>query len=129
MVAALLLLTGSVFNASAQAGPSANFTTESNGGAGAPVIIQSQSYLGADLDYSAGGAKITFITPNTPAERASFKKGDVITSIGTINIGSQENFTEAMKTYKPGEDVKISYTRNGKAKQRTVTLDKISTVN
>ena len=124
--AVILLLTAPVFYAVAQ-----GTSTGLNAGATAtsPVAVQSQSYLGADLDYSSGSAKVTFITPETPAERASFKKGDVINSIGSITIASQESYNEAMKTYKPGEDVKISFTRNGKAKQRTVTLDKISVTN
>jgi S1-C subfamily serine protease len=84
-----------------------------------------ETYFGADLSYSAEGAKVTNVYPNSPVD-SRLKNGDVITSIGNFPIKSEQNYTDALKTFKPGDEVKVAYTRNGKQKQTRITLDKIN---
>lgn len=92
----------------------------------AELLSRSETYFGADLNYSSDGAKISFISPNSPAEKFNFMKGDIINSIGGITINSEESFKKAMAAHQPEEIVKVSFTRKNNQKNRKVRLEKIT---
>lgn len=83
-----------------------------------------KALLGVTSDGKNGGATITNITPNSGAEKAGLKKGDVITSINSDEIKSPADLTEAIGKYKPEEKVNITYKRDGKTLKTTATLGK-----
>ncbi|MET9742636.1 trypsin-like peptidase domain-containing protein, partial [Streptomyces sp. NPDC006422] len=90
-----------------------------------PVIGASVS-----LEEGTGGAKITQqgaggsepVTPNGPADKAGLKPGDVITKLDDQPIDSGPTLIGQIWTHKPGDTVKLTYTRDGKEHTVDVTL-------
>ncbi|WP_327671020.1 MULTISPECIES: trypsin-like peptidase domain-containing protein [unclassified Streptomyces] len=90
-----------------------------------PVIGASVS-----LEEGTGGAKITeqgaggsaAVTANGPADKAGLKPGDVITKLDEQPIDSGPTLIGQIWTHKPGDSVKLTYTRDGKEHTVDVTL-------
>ncbi|MFI5658050.1 S1C family serine protease [Streptomyces sp. NPDC051684] len=90
-----------------------------------PVIGASVS-----LEEGTGGAKITeqgaggsaAVTPNGPADKAGLKPGDVITKLDDQPIDSGPTLIGQIWQHKPGDSVKLTYTRDGKEHTVDVTL-------
>ncbi|MFJ9176974.1 S1C family serine protease [Streptomyces sp. NPDC102360] len=90
-----------------------------------PVIGASVS-----LEEGTGGAKITqqgaggsaAVTSNGPADKAGLKPGDVITKLDDQPIDSGPTLIGQIWTHKPGDSVKLTYTRDGKEHTADVTL-------
>ncbi|MGV9319516.1 S1C family serine protease [Streptomyces sp. NPDC003660] len=80
------------------------------------------------LEESADGAKITdqgtggaaAVEPSGPAAKAGLKPGDVITKLDDSVIDSGPTLIGEIWTHKPGDKVKVTYTRGGD--QHTVDL-------
>ncbi|MFJ8310126.1 MULTISPECIES: S1C family serine protease [unclassified Streptomyces] len=93
---------------------------------GASVGIQQ----GGGVSGSGDGAQISPqgtasqqpITPGGPADKAGLKPGDVITKFGDMAIDSGPTLISEIWTYKPGEQVPLTYKRNGKETTVTITL-------
>ncbi|MDV9188999.1 trypsin-like peptidase domain-containing protein, partial [Streptomyces sp. SR27] len=62
------------------------------------------------------------VTPSGPAAKAGLKAGDVITGFGDHQIDSGPTLISEIWTHKPGDQVKITYERDGKTETATVTL-------
>ncbi|MFF4181656.1 S1C family serine protease [Streptomyces sp. NPDC001691] len=94
---------------------------------GASVGIQQGSGPGAG---NADGAQISPqgtasqqpITPGGPADKAGLKPGDVITKFGDMPIDSGPTLISEIWTHKPGDQVPLTYKRDGKENTVTVTL-------
>ncbi|MEV1020139.1 trypsin-like peptidase domain-containing protein [Streptomyces sp. NPDC050264] len=90
-----------------------------------PVIGASVS-----LEEGTGGAKITeqgasgsaAVTANGPADKAGLKPGDVITKLDDSVIDSGPTLIGQIWTHKPGDTVKLTFTRDGKERTTDVTL-------
>jgi len=67
-----------------------------------------------DFTYKDKGYRIEDILPNSPADRANFKKGDVIISIDAYEVSSLKDFSEILKKYEPGDKVRIKFLRDQK---------------
>jgi putative serine protease PepD len=79
--------------------------------------------IGAQVDMQfEGGARVSRVDAGSPALRAGLRIGDVITSINNQVVASAEELIVAIRTYQPGENVRLIYERGGKARQATVTL-------
>ena len=88
-------------------------------------IRMNAAFLGVSSKKSEkGGATVLEVTKGSPAEKAGIKKGDVITKLNDTKIESPENLFETVHNYKPGEKVKVGFTREGKNQIVTATLDK-----
>jgi putative serine protease PepD len=82
------------------------------------------AYLGvriADAD-TGNGALVGGVVDGAPAAQAGLAEGDVITKVGDTNITNATDLTAAIRTYKPGDKVTITYTRNGDSHTADVTL-------
>ena len=71
-----------------------------------------------------GGATVLEVTTGSPAEKAGIKKGDVIIRVNETKIESPESLFETIHSLKPGDKVKVAFTRDGKEQTVTATLDK-----
>ena len=80
------------------------------------------AFLGVTTDEDDNGAKITDITKESAAEKAGFKKDDVITKIGDKKVDGPESLSEAVRSFKPKEEVTVYYKRDGKENSTKVTL-------
>ena len=68
------------------------------------------------------GVYVTETTPNSGAEDAGIRTGDIVTKIDGTNIGSFADLSFAIGSRRPGDKVTVTYTRNGKPNTVTVTL-------
>lgn len=65
-------------------------------------------------DYGVdGGAEITGIMPNTPAQNAGLKQGDVIIRINEHDIKKSQQLIAAINENKAGDKISITYRRKG----------------
>ncbi len=73
------------------------------------------------------GAYIVEVVPDSPAEKADMKRGDIITQFDGKRIrGTDENtLQKAIALKKVNAVVKIVYWRNGKSITKSVTLSPI----
>jgi len=71
---------------------------------------------------SAGGARIAEVERGTPADSAGLAKNDVITKIGTQDIHSAEDLSNAIGQYKPGDVITVTYQRGGTDHETDVAL-------
>jgi serine protease Do len=79
-------------------------------------------FLGVTTEKNDNGAKISTISKGSAAEKAGLKEGDIITKIGDKKIADPEDLVDAVKSYKPRNEVKIYYQRNGKANDTKAIL-------
>ncbi|MEU0528089.1 S1C family serine protease [Streptomyces niveus] len=69
-----------------------------------------------------GGGGTPAVSPDGPAAKAGLKSGDVITKFNDVPIDSGPTLISEIWTHKPGDKIKITYTRDGKESQVEVTL-------
>ncbi|WP_408896693.1 S1C family serine protease [Nocardioides sp. R1-1] len=65
-------------------------------------------------DTTLSGARIAEIEGGSAAADAGLKPGDVITAIDDHTIEDTEALIATVRSYRPGDTVKVTYTRNGK---------------
>jgi putative serine protease PepD len=82
------------------------------------------AYLGVRIaDAETGnGALIGGVVDGQPAAQAGLAEGDVITKVGDTDISDANDLTAAIRTYKPGDKVTVTYTRDGQSHTADVTL-------
>ena len=68
------------------------------------------------------GVFVTGIQEGSAAASASLQEGDIIQSIDGIEIFSSAEFSERIARHRPGDKIKLSYLRNGKVRNASVTL-------
>ncbi len=79
--------------------------------------------IGANVDMQfEGGARVSEVTPGSPAQRAGLRTGDVITQINSQPVDSAEALIVAIRSHRPGESVRLDFERAGKPRQVAVTL-------
>ncbi|WP_369234694.1 S1C family serine protease [Streptomyces sp. R21] len=88
--------------------------------------------IGASVTLEEGtdGAKITeqgagssaAVVSGGPADKAGLKPGDVITKLDDMPIDSGPTLIGEIWTHRPGDTVKLTYTRDGKTHTTDVTL-------
>jgi serine protease Do len=88
-------------------------------------IRMNSAFLGvSSRKAEKGGATVLEVTKGSPAEKAGIRKGDVITKVNESKIESPESLFETIHNYKPGDKVKIIFTRDGKEQSVMATLEK-----
>ena len=69
------------------------------------------------------GAQIQDITAGSAAGSAGLESGDVITKIDDTMITGSDSLVATVRSYRPGDEVKVTYERDGDEKTTTLTLD------
>jgi len=67
-----------------------------------------------DFSYQGKGFRLSGVMPGSPAEAAGMKEGDVIIRINTVSVGGLKDFSDILKTLKPGDRVNIAFLRTGR---------------
>lgn len=82
----------------------------------------------SDVQKKANGIKegdgiyVTGVADDGAAKQAGIAKGDFVTKVGGVTIGSSAELQEQLSRYKPGDKVDVTYVRNGSEKTVGVTL-------
>lgn len=84
-------------------------------------MADSKGNLVTKTAYSAG-LYIKDVSPNGTAYKAGLRDGDVITSVGSDSVRNSFDLTSAMEKYHAGDNVKITFLRNGKTITKEVHL-------
>jgi S1-C subfamily serine protease len=77
----------------------------------------------AELDLPVdNGVLVLNVPEGGPAAEAGIEPGDVITSIGGVEIDQQTSFSEALFQFEPGETVEVVIVRDGEEMTVEITL-------
>jgi len=68
------------------------------------------------------GLYVTAVAPGGPSEAAGLHPGDVITAVGGEPVTDANQLALLTLTKKPGESVTVTYEREGKSAETTITL-------
>ncbi len=78
--------------------------------------------LEAQLDLKGGGAMVVNVFKDSPADKASLERYDVIVKVGDGDVGSAEALRTEIRKHKPGEKVALHVINKGKTKTVELTL-------
>ena len=68
------------------------------------------------------GVYVAGLTDGGAAEKAGLREGDIITKINEASIKSTPELQEQISRYRPGEEVKVSISRDGEMKEMAMVL-------
>ncbi len=85
-------------------------------------FIESGPFLGVTSQNDAAGSKILEVTKESAAEKAGLQKDDIITKVGDKKIENPGDLSEVIASKKVGDEVKITYKRDGKEKNTKAVL-------
>lgn len=69
-----------------------------------------------------GGVLISSVVEDSPAEKAGLKAGDVIVKIDDEEVENRRDVINTLKEKEAGDEISVTVIRNGKKKQKRVTL-------
>jgi putative serine protease PepD len=69
-----------------------------------------------------GGAVVRSVAPGTAAAEAGLERGDVITRVDDTIISSSDGLVAIVRTYRPDDEVEVTFVRDGNQRTVTVTL-------
>ncbi|WP_219469321.1 S1C family serine protease [Nonomuraea rhizosphaerae] len=83
------------------------------------------AFLGVSVTDASGdvpGALVRQVTQDSPAAKAGLQEGDIITKIGNTAVDGGDTVVGQVRGFKVGQQVQITYMRDGKSSTVTVTL-------
>jgi S1-C subfamily serine protease len=82
------------------------------------------AYFGSIPDYGAqeNGVKLSGVRENSPAAKAGVQGGDVIIRFGGREIADIYDYTDALRSHRPGDTVDILVLRGGQEVALKATL-------
>lgn len=84
---------------------------------------QMRAFLGVGYEMQEeGGALITSVVPDSPAEQAELAVGDVIVKVDDTELTPRRDLGRVMSEYQPGDTVTVSILRDGESLEVEVTL-------
>ena len=96
----------------------------SHAGLNVQVASQYTKEYAAQQGWPAG-AYIAKVVAGGPADQAGIKEGDIITKVNDKVISDSSGLTHELFKYNPGDNVKLTYYRNGASQDVTVKLVEI----
>ncbi|MBA2248584.1 MAG: PDZ domain-containing protein [Chitinophagaceae bacterium] len=80
------------------------------------------AFLGVNTEREDNGVRITEIIKGSAAEKYGLKEGDIIKKIGDKKIEDPNELMETIRGYKPKDEIKLYYERNGRTNDTRITL-------
>ncbi len=82
------------------------------------------AYLGTipDFSQSEGGVLLSGVRDKSPAEAAGLREGDVLVKFDGILIDNLYDYTYALRSRKPGQQVRVTIKRGGQQVEIVATL-------
>ena len=99
----------------ASTGPAAPSTA---GGEGRKVLLGTVP----DFAFAGPGVKVGGVVDGSPAAKAGLVAGDILVSIGGDPLPNLKAYSELLKRHKPGDVVRVRWSRDGKEQEADVTL-------
>ena len=91
--------------------------------------FKERGWVGINMDYDKerGATVIINVIANSPAERAGFQKGDVLTGLNGVEYTKEnhEALDAEYASFKPGKTATFNVKRNGKPVDIVVNLEEI----
>jgi predicted metalloprotease with PDZ domain len=90
-----------------------------------PNQLPAGAFLGVSVRAAANGgsgAEIVNVASGSPADQAGLRAGDVITKVDGATVASSADLSSRISAHQPGDDVSITYVRNGDTKTVSVHL-------
>jgi len=103
-------------------GPSAQAKPLSEGGFLGVYTRDLDIALTEALNFSEDGVLIEDVVKDSPADEAGLKPGDILTGINDRTIASPRSLERALWRTDPGEEVAVSYWRDGKSERVSIKL-------
>jgi putative serine protease PepD len=69
------------------------------------------------------GARVEEVTDGSAGEAAGLEAGDIVTAVDGQRVTSANGLIALIRTYRPGDEVKLSYLRDDEEHETSVTLD------
>jgi membrane-associated protease RseP (regulator of RpoE activity) len=101
-----------------------NGNGNSNGGG---QTSSNAGFLGVGVDNATNGVAVTEVQSGSPAANAGLQKGDVITAVDGTNVTTPQALQSAVQQHSSGDQITITYTRNGTSNTVKATLTSRST--
>jgi S1-C subfamily serine protease len=73
-------------------------------------------------DAAGGGVEVTDVTPDSPADKAGLKVGDVIVKVGIRRVESVDEYLQRLWRHRAGDAVTLRVRRGGEEQDVSVTL-------
>ncbi len=83
-----------------------------------------RAMLGVGMEKTDKGVKVTSVTENSAADKAGIKQDDIITQVNSKKITTEMELSNTIGSYQPGDEVEVTYNRDGKEKKVKTTLGK-----
>ncbi|GGU19019.1 peptidase S1 [Nocardioides albus] len=72
---------------------------------------------------SVTGAQVQEVGAGSTAEKAGLEKGDIITKVDDHIITGSDSLVATVRSYRPDDEVEVTWSRNGEEQTAKVTLD------
>ena len=59
---------------------------------------------------------------NSPTSDAGLQQGDIITKVGDVTLDETHTYVNTLFTFKPGDQITLTFVRNGQETQVQITL-------
>jgi membrane-associated protease RseP (regulator of RpoE activity) len=83
---------------------------------------RSRAFLGVATRAVDGGVEITQVVSGSAAADAGLRVGDVITAFDGDSVSTPTELARAVADHDPGDEVRITYRRNGQSQTVTIKL-------
>lgn len=94
-----------------------------------PLMNPDRPVIGFNVDSSVrGGVRLSEIFPDSPAEMAGLKRGDVVLTIDGKPVRSLRNLQGILAEREAGDEIELTYTRDGQERTRTLKLARLADV-
>jgi len=78
--------------------------------------------IGVSVSDDEAGARVSDVSPGSAADDAGLRSGDVITKVEDTKIESGDALVATVRAYRPGDEVTITYRRDGDEDTTQLTL-------
>ncbi len=76
----------------------------------------------------AGGVQLAEVHPDSPADVAGMRRGDVVASIDSRPVKNLRELQGILSGHEPGDEVEVTFTRQGESMTRNVKLARLADV-
>ena len=91
-----------------------------------PQTSQGRQLLGVAVEEADNGAAVARVASGSPADDAGLEVGDVITEVDGDSVSSAVDLVAAIRSHDPGDEISITYERDGETTTVQVTLADLS---